>query len=276
MTQNDEPIVLDPGSGATSVVVSLPAGPEVLSFPISLDQGGTHRFAVSFDPDPSALDGLPENNRGDAVTFVSGDGRVLIVEGVDGEGSSIGMALRQGGIEVVRGGADQLAKGIEFLNGFDAVILANLPRWLIDNSADAALRSYVHDLGGGLLMLGGDQSFGGGWIDSQTAKALPLQLDPPQQRQMVRAHSPSSCTRRTATRQLLEPADRDRRHRGAHEPRLRGDRDLQLGAGPGGINGSGWAFPMQEAKDKRAAIAAAKSMTVGDMPDFQSRAPGRL
>ena len=36
-------------------------------------------------------------------------------------------------------------------------------------------------------MLGGDRSFGaGGWIDSETAKAIPVRLDPPQERQLTR------------------------------------------------------------------------------------------
>ena len=34
------------------------------------------------------------------------------------------------------------------------------------------------------------------------------------------------------------------------------------------MNGNRWAFPMQLAGDKSAAIAAAKSMVIGDMPDF--------
>ena len=272
VTQNDVPIILDPESGATSVTVSLPSGPEVLSFPISLDEGGAHRFGVTFEPDESARDGLSENNRGDAVTFVSGDGRVLIVEGSDSEGLALARALEQGGIEVIRRDADALALGIEYLNGFDAVVLANLPRWLIDNSADSALRAYVHDLGGGLLMLGGDQAFGaGGWIDSQTAKALPLKLDPPQQRQMVRG----------ALALIMHSTELERANFWAQQTAIAAIEALtsldyvgivtyNWGGGPGGINGSGWAFPMQEAGDKRAAIAAAKGMTVGDMPDFQS------
>ena len=42
-------------------------------------------------------------------------------------------------------------------------------------------------VGGGWRMGGGPTSFGaGGWIDSDLAKALPVRLDPPQSRQMVR------------------------------------------------------------------------------------------
>ncbi len=272
VTQNDEPIILDPESGSTSVRINLPAGPEVLSFPISLDQGGAHRFRANFEPDENSVDGLVENNRGDAVTFVSGDGRVLIVEGSTDEGLALEQALKQGGIEVVRNGPDVLSIGAEHLNGFDSVVLANVPRWSIGNEDDQVLRSYVHDLGGGLLMLGGNESFGaGGWIDSQTAKALPIKLDPPQQRQMVRG----------ALALIMHSTELDRANYWGQRTAIAAIDALTSldyigittynwgGVGPS-INGASWAFPLQEAGDKRAAIAAAKAMMVGDMPDFQA------
>ena len=44
---------------------------------------------------------------------------------------------------------------------------------------------YVNDLGGGLIMIGGPNSFGaGGWIGSPVAEILPVDLDPPQKKQL--------------------------------------------------------------------------------------------
>jgi uncharacterized membrane protein len=44
---------------------------------------------------------------------------------------------------------------------------------------------YVNDLGGGLIMTGGPHAFGaGGWINSPVAEVLPVDLDPPQKKQM--------------------------------------------------------------------------------------------
>ena len=45
---------------------------------------------------------------------------------------------------------------------------------------------------------------------------------------------------------------------------------LNWGMGGASINGASWAYPLQEAGNKSGAIAAAKSMVVGDMQDFQS------
>src|SRR5690606_10492825 len=55
------------------------------------------------------------------------------------------------------------------------------------DAQQAMLRQYVHDSGGGLVMVGGPNAFGaGGWIGSPLADALPIRLDPPQKRQMPR------------------------------------------------------------------------------------------
>lgn len=270
ITQNDVPIVLDPDSGATAVLLDLPAGPTVLTFPISLEQGGAHRFSAIFEPTDQKADGLLENNRGDSVTFVATSGRVLVIQGAGAEGAAIASALRQGGLEVVEQGPDALSNGAAYLNGFDGVILANVARWELDNVADSMLRAYVHDLGGGLLMLGGNESFGaGGWIDSDTAKALPVKLDPPQQRQMVRGalalimHSTEMARanywgQQTAIAAIEALTSMD----------YIGIISLNWGQGGPSINGASWAYPIQEAGDKSAAIAAAKAMTVGDMQDF--------
>ena len=40
--------------------------------------------------------------------------------------------------------------------------------------------------------------------------------------------------------------------------------------GVGNVNGCTWTFPMQAAGDKSQAVAAAKAMQIGDMPDFGS------
>lgn len=272
VTQNDVPIILDPESGATAISLELPAGPTVLSFPISLEQGGAHRFTAFYEPLDARADGMLENNRGDSVTFVASEGRVLVIQGAGEEASAISAALRQGGIDVDERTPDALTAGATYLNGYDAVVLANVPRWSLDNESDSILRAYVHDLGGGLLMLGGNESFGaGGWIDSQTAKALPVKLDPPQQRQMVRGalvlimHSTEMAranywSQQTAIAAIEALTSLD----------YIGIITMNWGQFGESINGASWAFPVQEAGDKSAAIAAAKSMTVGDMQDFQS------
>ena len=270
VSQNGVPLILDPEQGSVSVNIELPAGPTVLSFPVSLERGGAHQFEAQFEPANPEADGLLENNRGNGVTFVSGEGRILFVEGMAEAATPLRSALLQGGIQSDLLPADALDQGISLLNGYDAIILCNLPRWAISNAADTALHSYVHDLGGGLMMVGGTQSFGaGGWIDSQTAEVLPVRLDPPQQRQMVRG----------ALALIIHSTEMPRANYWAQQTSIAAIEALtsldyigiityDFSAGGQSINGASWALPMEEAGNKQRAIAATKSMVVGDMPDF--------
>ena len=270
--QNDRPINLDPDTASTGYVLDLEPGPRVINIPVSLDSGGAQRFRAQFVPENAESDRIEENNTYEAVTFVAGDGRVLLVDDGGLETSALARTLRDGGIETLVEGPESLSRGAAYLNGFDAVALANIPRWSIDVETDRALRSWVHDLGGGLIMLGGDQSFGaGGWIDSETANALPVRLDPPQERQMVRgalALVMHSCEMPQGNYWGQQVAI------SAIEALSRldfiGIVTFHFAAGGQNINGSSWAFPLQIAGDKKAAIAASKRMVVGDMPDFGS------
>src|SRR5262249_13379109 len=60
------------------------------------------------------------------------------------------------------------------LSKFDSVILANVPAEEITEQQQRVIRSNTHDLGAGLIMIGGPQSFGaGGWQGTEVEKALP-------------------------------------------------------------------------------------------------------
>jgi len=272
LRRNDESIDLDPSSPGDGVRIELEPGVNTVPIPVSMDFSGGHRFRVDFEPDDPDADVLGENNRHDAITFVSGEGRVLVVTETESEFMPLIRALRDGGLEVVVGGPQMVTGGLSTLNGFDAVILADVPRWSFDAAGDRALRAYVHDLGGGLIMLGGDRSFGaGGWIDSEVAAVLPVTLDPPQERQMTRgalALVMHSCEmpqgnhwgQVTAISAIEALSSQD--HVGIIT--------FDFGLGANQFNGCAWAFPMQPAGDKQAAIAAAKAMTIGDMPDFSA------
>jgi uncharacterized membrane protein len=265
LTMNGEPIDLAPGESGEAVDIDLPAGPTVIPVPVSLDEGGAQRFEASFEPAAAVMDALPENNFASAVTFVSGGGRVLIVDPTGDESAMLAAALRQGGLAVDARPPSDLAGGPAFLNGYDAILLANVPRWSVDAEADRSLKAYVHDLGGGLAMLGGDASFGaGGWIDSEVAKALPVKMDPPATRQLVRgalAMIIHSCEIPQGNYWSMKIAE------AAIEALSRLD---LVGIIVFGMGGSQWHFPLQEAGDKSKALAAVKSMMVGDMPDFES------
>jgi uncharacterized membrane protein len=173
-------------------------------------------------------------------------------------------ALQQSDITVARVDPSSIGGLIE-LSGYDAVILANIPYWSIPPDLDRALHAYVHDLGGGLVMLGGVNSFGaGGWNAAEVRKALPVDLDPPAMQQLPRGalciimHSCEMAQgnywgERVAIAAIEALSAQD----------YVGIIDFEWGGG--GVN---WVYQMALAGDKTAPIAAAKKMSNGDMPDF--------
>ena len=188
--QDDQELPLNesqPGTGG--MAVQLEPGANMFQVPVvTSGMAGVHHFRVRVDPDDPQDDSVAANNAGAAAVLVEGQGSVLLVEGGTGEGDALARVLAAGGMQVERRAADTLVSAtLVDLAGFDAVALVNVPRWSLTNEMDRALHAYVHDLGGGLVMLGGPESFGaGGWLGSRTADALPVRMDPPQTRAVLR------------------------------------------------------------------------------------------
>ncbi len=264
---------LDPSSDSSAMRVSLDTGPNIIAIPIALDTGGSHQFRAVFEPDDSSSDAIKLNNEGVGITYAGGEGRVLVIDPDEEGGESIALvkALKAANIETVRILPQGLTGGAAFLNGFDVVILANVGRDDLIPEDDIALHAYVHDLGGGLIMLGGDRSFGTTWRDSFVAKALPVELEPPQTRQMTSG----------ALALVMHSCEMPQGNYWGQRTAILAIEALSRldfcgivtynwnNVGANGTN-SNWEFPMQRLGDKSSAIAAAKKMVVGDMPDFSS------
>jgi Ca-activated chloride channel family protein len=151
---------------------------------------GLRRFHTRFDPDDSsasvnsqALDSLRTAN---AFTFVTGKGRTLYVDGVEGdEGHFLADGLTSQGIALddsSRIHPEQFPESLVDLEQYDAVILANVRRGqggLTDAQA-RLLEQYVQETGGGLVVVGGPDALGaGGWIGSPLEKLLPVECSVP-------------------------------------------------------------------------------------------------
>jgi Mg-chelatase subunit ChlD len=171
-----------PGDGQR---VTLAAGANVIPLDVPLGEGRVHRFKAVFEPDVEAgaftSDTLARNNTGEGFTVTPGRGTVLVIDGVnDGTGTTLSATLREGGFLVDTRRAENFPADLLQLGGFDLVVLENVPSENIPQDKQALLVSYVKDLGGGLIMVGGPQSFGaGGWRGSQVESILPVRLDLP-------------------------------------------------------------------------------------------------
>jgi Mg-chelatase subunit ChlD len=186
---------LSPGAEGDGKRVTLSAGQNVIPLEVPLREGRVHRFKAIFEPDPEqpsgggsggggfAGDTLTRNNTGEGFTITPGRGSVLLLDGVadaGGTSSPLASTLREGGFLVDVRWGDQLPADLLTLGGYDLVILENVPADAVETDRQLLLASYVRDLGGGLLMVGGPQSFGaGGWRGSPIEPLLPVNLELP-------------------------------------------------------------------------------------------------
>jgi uncharacterized membrane protein len=81
-----------------------------------------------------------------------------------------------------------LGEDLLSLHRYDLIVLDNVASWELSPLQQELLSRYVNDLGGGLIMVGGERSFGaGGWNGSPLEQVLPVELDPPKQLKLASA-----------------------------------------------------------------------------------------
>ncbi len=138
-------------------------------------QAGFRRFSAQVIPDN---DTRLQNNQASAFTVVYGPPSILVVEGSPAEGDNLVAALQAAEMQVQRTAPGQMPASLSELAAFDAVILVNVHAKSLPDSAMQALPLFVKDLGKGLLMTGGEDSYGaGGYLRTPLEAALPVDMD---------------------------------------------------------------------------------------------------
>ncbi|MBL0927941.1 MAG: VWA domain-containing protein [Phycisphaerales bacterium] len=167
--------------------LALRAGRNVETVEVRLKAATIHRLEAVFTPDDESTDRLAGNNRAESFTVTPGPGSVLLVDGVgpdrpDSPGLTLARTLERAGIRVQTIPPEQLPTDLLRLQGHDLIILQNVPAEAMERATHKVLAEYVSTLGGGLIMVGGPDSFGaGGWNNTELAKVLPVRLDLPEQ-----------------------------------------------------------------------------------------------
>ena len=153
------------------IAVQLESGSSTIEFEFEANGTGFVPITATLD---APFDEIPQNDTATGLTRVLGPARVALVEGVAGEGDELSRALAVGGVQVDVVGAIPSATG---LLPYDAVVLVNIPP--PDAEPAEALASFVEDLGRGLIVVGGEQSFGMGDYDQTPLEAvLPVSSNP--------------------------------------------------------------------------------------------------
>ncbi len=158
--------------------MQLTAGEATVSQTVKPTQPGFHAIRVVIDP---VRDTYAENNLGEALIQVVGPPRVLLVENTVGEAPSLEAALRSTGIGATVITPDQLPHSAADLAAYQSVVLVNIPASSLGSDAMSVLQASVRDLGTGLVVIGGADSYGpGGYAGTPLETALPVQIQLPQ------------------------------------------------------------------------------------------------
>src|SRR5260370_8541895 len=119
---------------------------------------------------------ISQNNEAAAFVDVQGPRNVLISEGRTGGGQNIGAALRATQINVTVGTPADVPVTLEGLANYSAVVLADVPAADLGTTRMQVLQTYVRDLGRGLVVSGGENSYGvGGYALTPLEPTLPQQ-----------------------------------------------------------------------------------------------------
>ncbi len=193
------------GDGLRGRRVELSEGRKVVVVNVPLGGSRVHRFRAVFEPDGPAPgqpagDTIAANNIGEAVTITPGKGAVLIVEGVrsidntgdagatsparglpGAPGGPLARMLREEGFEVEVVGPESFPADLLRLQAYDLVFLQDVAADALGTASMERLARFVTELGGGLCMLGGPESFAaGGYKGSPLEPILPVRLDLPE------------------------------------------------------------------------------------------------
>ena len=123
-------------------------------------------------------DTLLDNNSESGLVFTSGKPRVLLVDTDPKLVQQLVWALEQEEIDVDVRPPQGMPDNLADLQNYELLMLSNVPATALTQRQMEITRTWVQDLGGGFMMLGGEQSFGlGGYYKTALEEILPVRSD---------------------------------------------------------------------------------------------------
>lgn len=167
-----------------SADVTLQKGDNAFLLPQELAQQGFYEYEATIE---SASDTVFANNVGRAFTVIQGEPRVLYLEADPEHSTRLASAMLQEGLHVVMADLASFPTTLSGFQDFDVVVLSNVSSTDLTSEQLRSLEAMVRDLGIGLVMVGGPDSFGaGGYYDSAVERALPVNMDIKERKVMPR------------------------------------------------------------------------------------------
>lgn len=161
-------------------------GNQTLSLPLTANEPGFVSYQVQITPEQDAF---YQNNRLDTFSQVEGPPRVLMVAPPAGEiqpdgkprpdeYSLLQQVLTSAGFDVKTVTPSLMPADLPTLAQYNSAVLVDVPARELSTAQMETLQSYVRDLGGGLVAVGGTTSFGvGGYFHTPLEEALPVDME---------------------------------------------------------------------------------------------------
>jgi Ca-activated chloride channel family protein len=244
--------------------VSIAAGEDVVHLREVASLPGLHRYDVELSAKDQRQDEAAEDNRGSAFVRVTGQASALVLERDKPLAAPLVHALESAGFKVQSGDATQVPGDAAGFALYDLIVLSDISAVDLAPEQIAALASYVRDLGGGLLLMGGERSLGpGGYGKTPIEEISPVSFDVKQER---RRASLAEVIAVDYSGSMGAPVGSQTKLDLANEAAVR-SMDL-LGAGDRlGVmhvdTAVQWTIPLGEIKDKAAMAKAVRAVGVG-------------
>ena len=155
--------------------VDLDAGLTRVVFTVNATEAGFHTFRAVVE---AQKDTFSQNDRADSDTIVKGDPRILLVSGSVLASANLSEALKaeRQNVDVIS--PDSMPTDLAALASYDSIVLVDVPADALGKARMDALQVYVRDVGHGLVMVGGPDSYGaGGYARTPMEETLPVEMD---------------------------------------------------------------------------------------------------
>jgi uncharacterized membrane protein len=167
--------VFKDGQYAGEDEITLLPGDNSITYASTFDAKGLHRYQIEISSDDDTIE---ENNRTETFVQVTGQPSILYISDEGEASASLINALIAQGISVSGGTVVEIPDTLAGLLQYDALILDNVPGFDMSFAKMELIEQYVKNAGGGVLMIGGSNSFGvGGYYKTPIERALPVDMD---------------------------------------------------------------------------------------------------
>ncbi len=144
---------------------------------------GLHRYDLEVTARDPARDQAAEDNAGSAFLRVLGPGTALVLEQDPALAAPLARALEGAAFRVRTAGPGGIPLDLAELSAYDLVALGEIRASDLSPTQLDAIATYARDLGGGLLLMGGDRSLGpGGYARTPVEEVSPVSFDLKQDR----------------------------------------------------------------------------------------------